>query len=152
LPSRIRRGQQGINLIEKIVLEMGSSCHPPGPWTSELMEPLSYSTPQPNRVRENSGVQSKVVANPKMRTDEGFDYYCDERDLNYWLQGNMPVVMIVSQPERGEAFWLSIKDYFNQLSAEEQKSSIFRSVKTASMPMRSTRCCVWVRARAPVSI
>jgi Domain of unknown function (DUF4365) len=114
LPSRIRRGQLGINLIERIVLEMGSSWSATGALdvgidgTIELFDPGSQTA-----LGKILGVQSKVVANPKNETDEGFDYYCEERDLNYWLQGNMPVVLIVSQPERGEAFWLSIKDYFN---------------------------------------
>jgi hypothetical protein len=58
-------------------------------------------------------VQSKVVANPNNENADGFDYYCDERDVEYWPQGNVPVILIVSQPERGEAFWVSIKDYFN---------------------------------------
>jgi hypothetical protein len=121
LPSRIRRGQQGINLIERIVLEMGSSWSPSGALdvgidgTIELFDPHSHAA-----LGKILGVQSKVVANPKNETDEGFDYYCEERDLNYWLQSNLPVVLIVSQPERGEAFWLSIKDYYN--SPERRKS------------------------------
>jgi Domain of unknown function (DUF4365) len=81
LPSRIRRGQQGINLIERIVLEMGSSWSPTGALdvgidgTIELFDLVSQAA-----LGKILGVQSKVVANPKNETDEGFDYYCEERD------------------------------------------------------------------------
>jgi hypothetical protein len=126
LPFRIRRGQQGINLIEKIVLEMGSSWSATGAvdvgidGTIELFDPWSQVA-----LGKILGVQSKVVAIPKNETDQGFDYYCEERDLNYWLQGNMPVVLIVSQPERGEAFWLSIKDYFNSVERRRARKLHF---------------------------
>jgi len=57
--------------------------------------------------------QSKVLATFPNDTTEGFDYYCMERDLAYWLQGNMPVVLIIVRPETSEAYWISIKDYFD---------------------------------------
>lgn len=57
-------------------------------------------------------VQSKVKKDLANETVDSFDYYCDERDLMYWLQGNMPVLLIVSRPENNEAYWVSVKDYF----------------------------------------
>src|SRR5882757_3681888 len=126
LPVRIRHGQQGINLIEKIVLEMGSSWTPTGSLdvgidgTMELFDPASQIA-----LGKILAVQSKVVANPKNETDEGFDYYCEDRDIDYWLQGNMPVVLIVSQPKRGTAYWLSIKDYFNSVERRRAKKCHF---------------------------
>ena len=121
LSRQVVRGQQGINLIEKIVLQMGSSWSPTGALDVgidgyvELFDPSSELA-----LGKVLAVQSKVVANPNNEDVTGFDYYCDERDLEYWLQGNMPVILIVSQPERGEAFWVSIKDYFH--SHERRKA------------------------------
>lgn len=114
LSRQVVRGQQGINLIEKIVLQMGSSWSPTGALDVgidgyiELFDPATQAA-----LGKVLAVQSKVVANPNNENADGFDYYCDERDLDYWLQGNMPVILIVSQPERDEAFWVSIKDYFH---------------------------------------
>lgn len=58
-------------------------------------------------------VQSKVQERLLSETDDGFEYVCEERDLDYWMQGNMPVLLVVSRPENEEAYWVSIKDYFS---------------------------------------
>jgi len=114
LSRRVIRGQQGINLIEKIVLEMGSSWSPTGALDIgidghiELFDPSNQAP-----LGKVLAVQSRVVSHPANETTDGFDYYCDERDLDYWLQGNMPVILVISQPDRGQAFWISIKDYFH---------------------------------------
>ncbi len=39
-------------------------------------------------------------------------YVCREEDLRYWLHGNAPVILVRSHPASGEAYWVSIKDYF----------------------------------------
>lgn len=72
-------------------------------------------------------VQSKVKKDLANETDDSFDYYCDERDLTYWLQGNMPVLLIVSRPENGEAYWVAIKEYF--ADADRRKSRKVRFSK-----------------------
>jgi hypothetical protein len=62
-------------------------------------------------------VQSKATDREfQAETAEGFDYYCDPRDLEYWLGGNAPVILICSRPATNEAYWVSIKDYFKDLS------------------------------------
>src|SRR5262249_49518445 len=33
-------------------------------------------------------------------------------DLEYWLNGNTPVILVVSNPATNEAYWISIKDHF----------------------------------------
>ena len=70
-------------------------------------------------------VQSKVRKDFANETDEGFDYYCDERDLGYWLQGNMPVLLIVCRPENDEAYWVSIKEYFSDAERRAKRKVHF---------------------------
>lgn len=70
-------------------------------------------------------VQSKVKKDLANETEEGFDYYCDDRDLEYWLQGNMPVLLVVSRPENNEAYWVSIKDYFSDAERRKTKKVSF---------------------------
>lgn len=128
LTHRARRGQEGINLIEKVVLEMHSM------WTATggleigidgLIELFDRSSGE--ALGKTIAVQSKVQKHFANETAEGFDYYCDERDLNYWLQGNMPVLLVVSRPENGEAYWVSVKDYFSD--AERRKKRRVRFSK-----------------------
>ena len=49
----------------------------------------------------------------RSETDIKFEFYCDERDLDYWRRGNAPVVLVVSRPDDNEAYWVSVKDYFD---------------------------------------
>ena len=131
LPQRSLRGQEGINLIEKIVLEMHSMWSPTGGievGIDGFIELFDRTTGQ--ALGKTLAVQSKVQKNLANESDEGFDYYCDERDLEYWLQGNMPVLLIVSRPENNEAYWVSIKDYFTD--GEWRKSRKVQFSKTAN--------------------
>lgn len=71
-------------------------------------------------------VQSKATERSfQAETIEGFDYLCEERDLNYWLQGNAPVILIVSRPDTEEIYWISIKDYFRDLSVRRTRKVHF---------------------------
>jgi len=121
LTHRVVRGQQGINFIERVVLDMHCSWTPTGATEIgidgyiELFDPASQ---QP--LGKTLAVQSKVIAALTNDRENSFDYLCAERDLQYWLRGNMPVLLIVSRPDKEEAYWLSIKDFFN--SAERVAS------------------------------
>jgi hypothetical protein len=114
LSRQVVRGQQGVNLIERIALAMHCTWTPTGATEVGIdgyIELFDPGTQHP--LGKSLGVQSKVNATFSNESEDGFDYYCAERDLQYWLQGNLPVLLIVSRPEKGEAYWLSVKDYFN---------------------------------------
>ena len=106
-------GQQGVNFIERITLEMGSRWTPSGPnevgidGYIELFDPNSRQA-----LGVTLAVQSKVVTAIKDPSKQNFDYWCDANDLEYWLNGNTPVILVVSSPEADEAYWVSIKDHF----------------------------------------
>lgn len=58
-------------------------------------------------------VQSKATEQPWARErEDSFEYICDEDDLEYWLAGNAPVIIVFSRPSKDEAYWVSVKDYF----------------------------------------
>ena len=106
-------GQQGVNLIERRVLQMGSRWTPSGPneigidGYIELFDPNSRQA-----LGVTLAVQSKVVSSICDPAKQTFDYWCDASDVEYWLNGNTPVILIVSNPSTDEAYWVSIKDYF----------------------------------------
>lgn len=65
-------------------------------------------------------VQSKATGVP-FRPDAPVTYVCREEDLRYWLNGNAPVILVRSHPANGEAYWVSVKDYF--AAHPEQRAS-----------------------------
>jgi len=76
-------GQQGINLIERVVLEMGSRWTPSGPneigidGYIELFDPNSCLP-----LHLTVAVQSKVVTAIAGDSNSTFDYWCDANDVD----------------------------------------------------------------------
>jgi hypothetical protein len=126
MPSRPRRrrraktisgqgvtGQKGINLIERVVLDMESHWTPSG--ANEVgidgyIELFDPATRKPLGL--TLAAQSKVVSALTADSSPTFDYWCDPADLEYWLAGSMPVILVVSSPASAEAYWVSVKNYF----------------------------------------
>ena len=106
-------GQQGINAIERIVLESGSRWTPSGPNEIGIDGYIELFDPSSRRpLGLTLAVQSKVVS--AIANDKGatFDYWCASGDISYWLEGNIPVVLIVSSGDAKEVYWASVRDQF----------------------------------------
>jgi len=111
--------RQGIALIGKVVADMGHLWNEPQndfgtDGSIELVDPTTDKAT--NRIVL---VQSKATA--VAFGDRPLGFTCDEDDLRYWLHGNAPVILIRSHPASGEAYWVSIKDYFRE--HPEQRAS-----------------------------
>jgi Domain of unknown function (DUF4365) len=106
-------GQKGINLIERVVLDMESHWTPSGPnevgidGYIELFDPSSRKA-----LGLTLAAQSKVVSSVGRDASPTFDYWCDPADVEYWTGGSMPVILVVSSPATGDAYWVSVQDYF----------------------------------------
>jgi len=118
-------GQQGINLIEKRVLQMGWV------WNSTNIEAgidgyIEIRDPATGRATNIIlQVQSKALSQFYGETDTSFEYVCSPRDLEYWLSGNAPVILVVSRPSSEEAYWVSIKTYFNTPARRRERRVTF---------------------------
>ena len=110
-------GDRGIALIHSIVGEMGFVWNPTGLEAGidgyiEIRDAITGE--MTNFIIQ---VQSKATDKDfQAEMEDGFDYYCDSRDIDYWLGGNAPVILVRSRPSSNEAYWVSIKDYFKDLS------------------------------------
>jgi hypothetical protein len=118
-------GQRGINLIEKTCLDMGFVWHPTG---------LEAGIDGYVEIRLQTGevtnciiqVQSKATERSfEAETASSFEFRCSPRDLEYWLGGNAPVILVRSRPSTNEAYWVSIKEYFSDLSRRKTGKIIF---------------------------
>lgn len=119
-------GQKGINAIERIVLEMRSRWTPSGPnevgvdGYIELFDPNSRQS-----LGLTLAVQSKVVAAIASDSGDTFEYWCDPNDLTYWLNGNTPVVLIVSDGTPERSYWVSIAQYFQNWDRTKSSTVAF---------------------------
>ena len=107
-------GQQGINLIEKMVLGMGSIWNPQAAIDVGIDGNIELCEPGTGRALGVILLVQSRATEQEFQAESAttFDYLCSERELAYWLQGNAPVILIVSRPSKGEAYWVSLKEYF----------------------------------------
>lgn len=120
------RGQRGVNLIEDTVLAMGSRWTPSGPNETGIDGYIELYAPETGEALGlHLAVQSKVLGELADHREPTFDYYCDSRDVRYWLDGNAPVILIVSSPTTREAYWLSVKQYFKDWDRESPAKVVF---------------------------
>ncbi len=121
-------GEQGINLIQRIVLAMGCAWHPTNQAVEagidgeiELVRPdTREATNAIIRVQSKATIRRFVA-----ETDHVFEFVCEERDLAYWLSGNAPVILVVSRPHTSEAYWVPIKEYFNNTATRKERKVRF---------------------------
>jgi len=120
-------GQIGINLIEKIVLEMGFLWYPTGGIEAGIDGTIEIRNPETGEVTNNIlQVQSKASEHKyTAETDDKFEYTCSERDIDYWLGGNTPVLLVVSRPKDNLICWISVKDYFDTPDKIKSKKVLF---------------------------
>jgi hypothetical protein len=116
-------GQQGVNLIEERVLAMGFAWHP----TNQALEVgidghIEIRDVQTGRM---SGsflyVQSKARTALERETETSFEFTCTRDDLEYWLSGTAPVLLVVFKPREKQAWWVSVKDYFRPVERRQSR-------------------------------
>ena len=121
--------QQGVNLIATIVADMGFMWTPTSGSSDAGIDGFVEIRNRETGEATNLIVQAQSKATGREwenETAEGFWFRCDDRDLDYWLEGNAPVILVVSRPSTGEAYWVSLKDYFVDLERRKAKKIFFR--------------------------
>jgi Domain of unknown function (DUF4365) len=121
-------GHKGVLLIDGVVTNMGWLFTPTLAHTDGGVD--GFIEIRRNKTDELTNlilqIQSKATTKEwAAESPDSFEYRCSDRDLAYWLQGNTPVILIVSRPDTGEAYWVSVKDYFKDLSARKAKKVRF---------------------------
>lgn len=124
-------GQRGINLIEECVLSMGFAWHP----TNQAVEAGIDGHVELRNPDSEQALNLIVAIQSKARTDlsgetaDSFTFYCDQRDIDYWLQGNIPVLLVVSRPTTREAYWVNVKQYFADPKTRQAKKIVFKKTE-----------------------
>ncbi|GAA2271755.1 hypothetical protein GCM10010415_43090 [Streptomyces atrovirens] len=106
-------GEKGIALIERRCLEMGHLFHPRRvdhgiDGHIDLVEPGSGAVLNLTLLVQSKAQDRRFSG----ETDDAFHYVCDQRDLDHWLSGNSPVILVFSHPESDEAWWTEVKAAF----------------------------------------
>lgn len=106
-------GDSGIALIHMLVNKMGFAWHERNldagiDGEIELRNPATGEVA--NRIIL---VQSKASERPFPGENErGFHYLCKDADVDYWMGAEVPVLLICSHPNTGEAWWMHVQSWF----------------------------------------
>lgn len=124
-------GQQGANLIERILLDMGQVWRPTVIHDTGVDGTMELRDPSTTEVfNRHIHVQSKATSSSwESETDQSFVFRIREEDLSYWLRGNLPVILVVSRPKTNEAYWISINHYFHESKIRATKKIEFNKVQ-----------------------
>lgn len=124
-------GQLGVNFVERILLNMGFVLHT----TNSLEAGIDGFIELRDRATGAASnffiaVQIKATQQDFLKeTPSTFEWVCTQRDLDYWLQGNAPIVLIIVRPHTEEAYWVPIKEYFRDLSNKAKRRIVFDRVR-----------------------
>ena len=120
-------GNEGAYLVPQLVNEMRFLWTPSGQFelgidgTIEIVDPAT-SKGTGNIVK----AQIKTTSQPwPEETATSFVFPVREIDLNYWLNGNTPVILICCKAGTKEAFWVSLKDYFAKVERRHARKISF---------------------------
>ena len=127
VPNSIFIGNEGAYLVPQLVNEMRFLWTPSGQFelgidgTIEIVDPATAKGTG-NIIK----AQIKTTSQPWAEESEaGFVFPVRENDLNYWLTGNTPVILICCKTGAKEAFWISVKDYFAKIERRHERKIRF---------------------------
>jgi hypothetical protein len=106
-------GQRGVNMVERLVLEMGFVWNPIHIESGidgviEIRDPATGETR--NKILQ---VQVKAVSKFAAEQKDAFSFSCERAHIGYWLGGTARVILIVCNPDTDEAYWKDLKIYFS---------------------------------------
>ena len=109
-------GQQGANLVERIVSEMGHIWRPTTVFDTGVDGEIELRNSDTNEV---TGCYIKVQVKAgssyfKGEVGERFTFILEQDDLDYWTKGTAPVILVVCKPESNEAYWVSLREYLGK--------------------------------------
>lgn len=133
--------ERGVNLVQRRVLEMGyiwNVTHVEAGIDGEI-EIVTGNNAATNCVIrvQVKAVQKEFQSNSK----DAFSFSCEQRDIDYWLAGNAPNILVICRPTTEEAYWVDLKAYFTR--PENHGSVTIRFAKTHDV--FDTRCAPALR-------
>ena len=132
--------KKGVNLINKLVLDMGYVFRPTGTLDAGIDGEIEIRNQRTSEVTNQIiKVQSKAVSKFEAETELGFDYWPSDEDVKYWLGGNVPVILVVSRPATDEAYWVSVQQYKAKVGTKVKKIHLTNS-KTAWIDRQRKGC------------
>jgi hypothetical protein len=132
-------GERGRHLFSERVLAAGLSFHPTGPLDAGIDGFIELRDPQTGGVRAQyvmAQLKNKDDGTFNQESSSSFSWPVDQRDLEYWLGSNAPVILVVARLSDQLMVWKSIQDYFSTPDKRTSRKILFNKTQDAlSIPM-----------------
>lgn len=121
------RGQFGVNVVEEAILGMGFKWSPGNGSLDtgldgdiELVDPVT-------RDAQNVVIRAQVKGRTALdnETDRSFEFTCSKEDIDYWMAGNVPVILIIVKLRERLAWWVSVRDCFADANRRKSGKAVF---------------------------
>jgi hypothetical protein len=143
------RGQQGVNLVEAVVLRMHSRWSPTTALDmgiDGIIELCDPTTREPLNLVLHVQIKATDRAFDR-ETAESFEYRCEERDVHYWLSGNARVLLIVVRPSANELYWADIRSALSDPARRANRRVVFDKKRDIFTPAAFSRLLELARPR-----
>ena len=109
------KGEQGVAHIRKVVAAMEYLFYETGGVEAGIDGSIEIRDPETGEVANQIiQFQSKATGNQLPgNSDNGFHWPCKKSDIDYWMFGTAPVVLIVVDLTADRAYWKNVRDWFN---------------------------------------
>ena len=127
-------GEQGRHLFSERVLAAGLSFHPTGPLDAGIDGFIELRDPQTGEVRAQyvmAQLKTKDDGTFNQESALSFSWPVDQRDLEYWLGSNAPVILVVARLSDQLMVWKSIQDYFSTPDKRTSRKILFDKTQDA---------------------
>lgn len=125
------KGQSGVNIVEEAVLGMGYKWSPGNASLDtgidgdiELVDPVT-------REAKNILIRAQVKSRGYFEKESGstFEFTCAKADIEYWLGGNAPVILVFVRFDKRLAWWKSLREWFGDAARRKSGVVVFDKVQ-----------------------
>lgn len=151
LDDRALTGRRGVNVIERVVSEMGFAWHPTaGDLDTGVDGYIAIRDPE-TKVATNGVIQVQSKSTLGRFTAESatsFQFLCDEDDLENWMSGDVPLLFIRVRPP-DEAYWVDVREYFKDAARLKTRRIEFDKERDRFTPAARDRLLRLATANRP---
>jgi len=134
-------GQQGVHLLSGRLLSVGLSFQPTGPFDAGIDGFLELRDPATGEVRAQwitAQLKTRKQGSFSEESGESFSFICEQKDLDYWLGSNVPVVLFVARLSEERIYWKPIHGWFGDFERRRTRKVVFDKTRDllseASLP------------------
>jgi len=121
-------GELGATLVKARMLSLGQSFNSTGALDAGIDGYIEIRDVESGEVKaQHIAVQIKTRDSGRFsqENDDSFTYICEQRDLDYWLGANLPVLLIAVRAVDDEIYWKSIHGWFGMPGRANERKIAF---------------------------